>query len=235
MCVWIRGSRAVSSYVAFRVVSIPEDRLSFKMPVVGLGIFAVLLNALRNAQGINKEHLWVCLSGCFQRGFIKEGRPRVNAGSDILWAGSIRDWMTRTQHEARWEPAFISLLPDCGFCAVIGLMLLTLPCTGDPYPVGSDHEPQQALPPWSCSLSKFLVTVMGKITVLKWASSKVTGFSTAQITDQKSHLSWVNTQKATAAICGDDGGGEKKLHWIEKSTTELFRGRSWHTEVGHMK
>lgn len=134
--------------------------------------------------------------------------------------GVHRDWMTRTQHEARWAPAFISLLPNCGFCAVIGLMLPTLPCTGDPYPVGSDHEPQQALPPWSCSLSKFLVTVMGKITVLKWASSKVTGFSTAQITDQKSHLSWVNTQKATAAICGDDGGGEKKLHWIEKKARQ---------------
>lgn len=208
---------------------------AFKMPVVGLGIFAVLLKALRNAQGVNKEHLWVCLSGCFQRGFIKEGRPRVNAGSDILWA-RVHPWLNDKDPEwSQMSTSFISLLPDCGFCAVICLMLLTLPCTGDPYPVGSDHEPQQALPPWSCSLSDFLVTVMGKITVLKWASSKVTGFSTAQITDQKRHLSWVNTQKATAAIRGDDVEGEQKLHWIEKSTTELFRGRSWHTEVGHMK
>lgn len=79
---------------------------AFKMPVVGLGIFAVLLKALRNAQGVNKEHLWVCLSGCFQRGFIKEGRPRVNAGSDILWAG-VHLWLN--DKEPAWSQMSTSL------------------------------------------------------------------------------------------------------------------------------
>lgn len=204
---------------------------AFKMPVVGLGIFAVLLKALRNDQGVNKEHLWVCLSGCFQRGFIKEGRHRVNAGSDILWAG-VHPWLNDKDPE--WSQMSTSF-PTADSVQSLASCSWLFPALVTPILLAQITSPSKPFLLEVAPCQIFLVTVMGKITVLKWASSKVTGFSTAQITDQKSHLSWVNTQKATAAIRGDDVEGEQKLHWIEKSTTELFRERSWHTEVGHMK
>lgn len=205
------------------------------MPVVGLGIFAVLLNALRNAQGINKEHLWLCLSGCFQRGFIKEGRPRVNAGRDILWAG-VHPWLN--DKEPAWSQMSASL-----YLSVSWLRILRSHWSHAPdsflhwWPLSCWLRSRAPASPSSFKLLlvRFLVTVMGKITVLKWASSKVTGFSTAQITDQKSHLSWVNTHKATAAICAMTSKGSRNYTGLKKSTRELFRGRSWHTEVGNMK
>lgn len=69
------------------------------------------LNALGNVPGMEEEQPWVCLSGCFQRGFMEEGRLLVKVGRDILWVGA-HDWLKREIARSQRRTGIVSFLLD---------------------------------------------------------------------------------------------------------------------------